>query len=208
MNLKIASALYGYFETMYIMNQRLIQLCGYNIMACDELPTKVLLDIIQDLPRVIPYEWSHREQKLVLSTKNGLLEFQDDLPYLRNSYEDILSKHYDFLDIVRKIRNKYEHRMHDIDWLGTVGSPFSFFDVQFNVNGDYFNVHGLELIALVKDLNILFSTLSTDVQKCANATNLASYPYNQKLSRFDYVDFNEIYGSPLLPKIGNILYPF
>lgn len=206
MDLKIANALYGYFETMYIVNKRLIKLCGYNIMVCSELPTKELLDIIQDLPRLIPYEYYNG--KLVLSTRNGLLEFQNDIPCLKSKYEDILSNHYDFLDVVRKIRNKYEHRMHDIEWLGSVGSPFSFFDVQFDVNGEIYNIQGTKLICLVKELNILFSTLSSGIQEYASANNLSSYPFNQKLCRFDYLDFNEIYDSKLLDKIGNIMYEF
>lgn len=61
---------------------------------------------------------------------------------------------------------------------------------------------------LMKDLNKLYSKLSSDVQECVNETKYASYPYNQKLTRFDYTDFNEIYESPLLSKIGNIMYPF
>lgn len=145
MNLKIANALYGYFETMYIMNQRLIQLCGYNIMACNELPTKLLLDIVQDVPRVIPYMYERKDEKLVLAKRNGLLEFQDEIPYLRSDYAKILEDHYSFIDTVRKIRNKYEHRMHDVDWLGTVGGPFNYFDVQFEVNEEVLNVNGKKL---------------------------------------------------------------
>lgn len=206
MNLKIANALCGYFETIYIMNQHLIQLCGYNIMACQELSTKSLLDIIQDVPRVIPYKSTNN--KLILTERNGLLEFQDEIPYLREDYENILDRHYDFIETVRKIRNKYEHKMHDVDWLGTVGGPSNYFDVQFEVDEEVLNVTGIELISLMKDLNKLFSKLSPDVQKCVNGTNHASYPYNQKLFRFDYLDFNEIYESSLLSKIGNIMYPF
>ena len=31
MNIEIANAMYGYFETLYIMNQNLIKLCGAEI---------------------------------------------------------------------------------------------------------------------------------------------------------------------------------
>lgn len=54
----------------------------------------------------------------------------------------------------------------------------------------------------------MINTLSSSIQEYASANNLSSYPFNQKLCRFDYLDFNEIYDSKLLDKIGNIMYEF
>lgn len=46
MNTKIANSLSGYIETLYIMNQKLIKLCGIDIIDKYEHSYKLLLDII------------------------------------------------------------------------------------------------------------------------------------------------------------------
>ena len=68
--------------------------------------------MIQDVPRIIPYSLNRKTKKLEFKACDGLLEYQDSILYLKDDYEQILSENYDFLDNIRKIRNKYEHKMH------------------------------------------------------------------------------------------------
>ena len=103
MTIEIANALFGYLETLYNLNQKLVKLCGIDGIDDFECGEKDILDIIQDIPRIIPYSLNKKTQKLEFKDRDGLLEYQDSILYLKDDYERILSENYDFLD---KIRNK------------------------------------------------------------------------------------------------------
>ena len=54
MTVEIANALFGYLETLYNLNQKLVKLCGIDVIDDFESGEKEILDIIQDVPRIIP----------------------------------------------------------------------------------------------------------------------------------------------------------
>ena len=76
MNIEIANAMSGYFETLYEMNKNLIRLCGAEIFyyRFSELK-KVTLDIIQDVPRLIPYSYDNKKQDLISAVENVFFKF-------------------------------------------------------------------------------------------------------------------------------------
>lgn len=112
MTVEIANALFGYLETLYNLNQKLVKLCGIDVIDDFESGEKEILDIIQDVPRIIPYSFNKKTQTLILKDRDGLLEYKDNISYLKEDYEKILFDNYEFLDKIRKIRNKYEHNAH------------------------------------------------------------------------------------------------
>ena len=54
MTKEIANALFGYLETLYNLNQKLVKLCGIDVINDFESGEKDILDMIQDVPRIIP----------------------------------------------------------------------------------------------------------------------------------------------------------
>ena len=104
MTKEIANALFVYLETLYNLNQKLVKLCGIDVIDDFESGEKDILDMIQDVPRIIPYSFNKITQKLEFKERDGLLEYQDSILYLKDNYEQILSENYDFLDKIRKIR--------------------------------------------------------------------------------------------------------
>ncbi len=209
MNLEIANALFGYFETLYIINKNLIRLCGAEVFY-DRFSEfkKLTLDIIQDIPRIIPYSYSNKKSDLVLDKRNGLLEYYTEMPYLLDSYKNMLNIHKEVLNKIRKIRNKYEHKMHDVKYKSSGTGTMSLFDIEFNVNNELIKLYAGELIKLVKDINILFSKIVQEVSCYAYENEKQGYTYYERLCRFDFKDFNKIYESDILRKIGKIMNPF
>lgn len=131
MNVKIANALFGYFETLYYINQKLIKLCGVDVTNCFETSEYEILDIIQNIPRIIPYCWNYEKKQLEYKKSNGLLEFSDNISYLKSEYDEILSNNYNFLNDIRLIRNKYQHKMHDINHKSSGSGSMNLFDFSF-----------------------------------------------------------------------------
>lgn len=205
MNGKIATNLFGYFETLYYMNQKLLKLCGVNVFYDIEDGSKELIDILTDIPRILPYSFNKETNKLVINDRNGLLEYEDNIIYLKEGYNDILDKHYDFLDDIRKIRNKFEHKMHDILKSSYGSGSMIIFNYNFKIGDRIIHIDSDRLIDLMKDLNSLYSRLVKDIIIFAYEKGLTENNYYLRIARFDFKDFNDIYNSELLRKISRIL---
>ena len=84
MNIKIANSISGYIETLNEINIKLIKICGTNIgyQTISEYK-KDILDIIQNIPRLIPYTYSLKNDILELQENDGLLEYSNEIKYLR-----------------------------------------------------------------------------------------------------------------------------
>ena len=205
---EIANALFGYLETLYNLNQKLVKLCGIDVIDDFESGEKEILDIIQDVPRIIPYSFNKKTQTLILKDRDGLLEYKDNISYLKEDYEKILSDNYEFLDKIRKIRNKYEHKMHGVKHKSSGSGSFSLFDYTFMVGDESMKITAGSFIKLVKSLNNLFSKIVLDISKYAYENKKEDYLYYRRITRFDFKDFNKIYDNDILRIVGKIMKKF
>ena len=201
MNANIANSLFGYIQTLYLLNKKLIKLCGVNVCDHSESYENEILDIIQDIPRLIPYSYDKKNKILVNKDKDGLLEYKDEIKYIKNDYETLLKKNYNFLDRIRLIRNKYEHKMHDILIISSGSGSTTLFDFEFQIDGKTIEVYAGEFISLVKQLNLLFSKIIDDIVGYAYDNNKSDYLYYRRIEKINFTDFNLIYESDLLRKI-------
>lgn len=64
MNVEITNALSGYFETLYCLNQKLIRLCGINAVDDFENGEIYILEIIQNIPRLVALLVQQENQKI------------------------------------------------------------------------------------------------------------------------------------------------
>lgn len=208
MTVEIANALFGYFETLYNLNQKLVKLCGIDVIDDFESGEKEILDIIQDVPRIIPYSFNKKTQTLILKDRDGLLEYKDNISYLKEDYEKILSDNYEFLDKIRKIRNKYEHKMHGVKHKSSGSGSFSLFDYTFMVGDESMEITAGSFIKLIKSVNNLFSKIVLDISKYAYENKKEDYLYYRRITRFDFKDFNKIYDNDILRIVRKIMKKF
>lgn len=206
---EIVNAPCGYLKTLYDLNHKLIKLCGVDPLY--PFDDKTILDIIQDITRIIPYICCGKD-KLKLKDGDGLLEYQNDLPYLKKYYEKILLENYDFLNNIRKIRNKYAHKLHAVQLIGSLSSPGCIFSYTFKIEDE--NKNGITLVdgqffKLIKALNNLFSKIVCDICTFAYGENkIKNSLYYIRITRFNFADFNKIYDDKLLKIIGQIMKDF
>ena len=208
MTIEIANALFGYLETLYNLNQKLVKLCGIDVIDDFEGGEKDILDIIQDVPRIIPYSFNKKTKKLEFKDRDGLLEYQDSILYLKDDYDRILSENYDFLDKIRKIRNKYEHKMHGVKHKSSGSGSLSLFDYTFMVENESIELTAGAFIKLVKSVNCLFSKIVCDISKFVYENHKEDYLYYRRITRFDFTDFNKIYDNDILRIVGKIMKKF
>ena len=213
--IKIANSFSGYFEVLYRMNRNLLKLCGKNYQYPDFSDENILLDLITDIPRIVPYKYNkdcknNKDcKKIELYNKNGLLEFEENLDYLKTDYQDLFDNNYDFLDRIRKIRNKCEHRMHSVSQKSVVFSPNCTYNYIFQINSNNGNevisINTQELITFIKGLNELFTKLQKEVITFAEENNLTEYNYFKKITKFEFKEINQIYDSCILHIVGSIM---
>ena len=205
MTVETANALGRYFETLYTLNQNLIVLCGADI--CDSIEFDRRVDeVVTAIPRLVPY----RKDKSVyiIEKADGLMKFSQDLPFLGGDYEKILQEHVDFLEKVKKIRNKLEHEMHGAFIVASSSGNTSMFSATYRIGEADVCIRASEIMDFVKDMNTLFSKLQGLVKQFTYDSQYSSHPYFKRLLRCDFADFNRILESDLLYYFGKTLQAF
>lgn len=208
MTVQVANALYRYFEALYELNQTIIRLCGIDVMDNNEEYEKSLEKVIQLIPRLVPYTYDKTNSVYKITDSDGLLEFSDQILFLKENYQGILQKHYVFLRDVKTIRNKLEHRMHGAKFVASGSGSSCLFEIIYEINGERFIITAAKVIACVKEINVLFSEIQNLVAHYAYEHDKTEYAYYRRLERFSFQDFNKIYESDLLRLIGKTLLPF
>ena len=206
MNSEIANSIAGYIEILNQVNRNLIKACGYDAyIDINGMLRNRVLDIVQEIPRLTPYKFDDQKQHQVIHKGYGLMEYQKEIPYLKSEYENILKANYDFLDKIRKIRNKYEHQMHKNRPSSSGSGTLILFDIEFDVNNELIKVSAGGFVKLIKGLNILFARLVDDIKTYAFQNDKSDYYFYREITKTNFLDFNDIYKSELLRKIGTIM---
>ena len=160
MTVETANALGGYFQALYDLNHDLITLCGMDIIDNSGQYEKYIKNVIQAVPRLVPYDYDVKNQNYRINRRDGLLEFSDQLPFLLEDYEMILQRHGEFLSKVKIIRNKFEHKMHGARLVagGSVSGSVAF-DMTYEVGDQKIELTASEIIRFTKDINCTFSRI-------------------------------------------------
>ena len=181
-------------------NQQLIKIFGIDSMNAFNTGSIEILNIIQDVPRLIPYTYNKKTEKYELSPKDGLLVYKSlkELPF---EYQKIFDKNKKCLIKIKKIRNKWEHILHNVNLQSCYTGNNSWFRYTFKVKGAKYTIESDELIALFKDLNILYDQLIKKMLEYSYKKKI-EHPFYNHLHKVKLLDFNKLYDSGLLYEIG------
>lgn len=200
MNIEVINSIYQYIEVLFENNQRLIKLFGITALRAITNESKDILNLFQDIPRLIPYSYCEKEDKLYLDDKDGLLQYKKEIPNLKKNYEKIIEQNEKSLKKIKRIRNKYEHTLHNVRMQSCLKSNNTWFEYSFVIKSKEYHVDSKELTKLFHDLNILYDDLIKSILEYVYKNNLNNM-YGQ-LKRIDLVGFNKIYNSDLLCEVG------
>lgn len=209
MTIKVTNALYRYFRGLYELNQNIIILCGVDVIdnSINQYEEQIE-NVIHLVPKLVPYKYDKKNHIYRLENGDGLLEFENEIPFIRECYEDILKNHGAFLSNIKAIRNQLEHKMHGATVMASSSGSVCLFEIIYNVNGRKIEITAGGLIAFVKQLNIMFSKIQGLVIEFFCKENKADHPYYRRLTKFSFRDFSKIYDSDLLRIFGKTLLPF
>jgi len=203
------------------LNVDIISLCGLKEYDQFGFYSGKIFDVIQNIPRIIPYKYCKSKKIYYIAKGDGLIEFEYALPFIKTDYETIFKKHYSFIVKVQKIRNKYEHKIHGAKHIATDYGNYILFGFIFEMlkeetketkdNNEKaenpIEICAGEMLSFIKDINALFSKIQNEVKQYVFKNNNSALYYDRIL-RVDFMEFNEIYESKLLTSIGKIMQPF
>lgn len=208
MTVKAANALYRYFEALYELNQNIIILCGVDVLDNRGQYEKQVETVIHLVPKLVPYVYDKKKHIYRIECRDGLLEFSDEIPFLQADYQYILRNHAEFLGHIKAIRNKLEHCMHGVRVIASGSGSGCLFEITYEVAKKTHQITANELIAFVKELNIVFSKIQKLIDRFAYEEQESSHPDYRRLVKYTFQDFNQIYESDLLRIFGKSLLPF
>jgi len=206
MNPEIAYALLEYIDSLDDTNKNLIKACGIEAHGhATHSLRKLIFNVVQEIPRLIPYIFDQHHHVQLITKRDGLMEYRKQIHYLEADYERILTDNYDFLDKVRRIRNTYEHQMHKNKLSSSGNGTLHLFEIKFKIDDNVVSVCADDFITLMKQLNILFARLVNDIRLYAHNNNQNHHYFYRIATKIDFLDFNTMYESKLLAKIGKIM---
>lgn len=209
MTVEVVNALYRYFKGLYELNQNIIILCGVDVIDNSSSQYgEQIENVIHLVPKLVPYKYDKKNHIYRLENGDGLLEFENEIPFIKTGYEDILKNHEAFLSNIKAIRNKLEHKMHGATVVASSSGSSYLFEIIYMVNGKRIKITAGELIAFVKELNTIFSEIQRLVLEFSFKENKTNHPYYRRLTKFSFQDFSKIYDSDLLRIFGKTLLPF
>ena len=208
MNIVIANACTGYFEILKDINERALKLSGADVYFDAGMYERETLDLIQLMPRIIPYKPKkiNNEISMMLDENSGLIEFEEELCYLRDGYTDIIENHQVLLDSIRILRNKYQHKIHAIKFDLAHSSEGEPMEITYSIGNKKCLVKMEELLVVIKKLNVLFDKIVQETIECEEIKRVyGQYPYYKRLLRYDFLDYNAILNSSISFIIGKKL---
>ena len=159
MTSEICNALFRYFEALYDLNRDLIMLCGADVLDNSGQYDKCVERVVKTIPELIPYGGNKATDEYVIIEGDGLLEFSNEIPFLRKEYENILGNNYLALSNIKKVRNKLEHKMHAVKFYRASSGSLEMFTISYKVNDVEITLAAIDMIKLVKQINDLFSKI-------------------------------------------------
>lgn len=166
---------------------------------------KPLQEVIQDIPKMIPYVCDKTTEQYVITQNDGLMEYSDELCFLRHDYEGILLCNYGFLKNIKKIRNKLEHKMHGVHIAGCFQGSICGFIVTYQKDDEKITLAQSQFVDFMIELNNIFTKIKNEFDKYAKENNLVDHPYCCKMKQYNFQDFNKIYKSELLSTVGRAM---
>ena len=209
MTKEVANALRGYFEELYYLNRNLLTLCGLDIEDNAGQYERIAQELIQEVPRLVPYTYNKKTKGYEIIDGDGLIEFSEQIPFIKQDYNNLLQNHLDYLTKIKIIRNKLEHKMHAVRLIGGGSSGGSVaFDFTYSINDESIDIASYEIIRFIKDLNNIFVKIQDLLKQYATEHGKGYYAYYRRMTRYKFSDFNKIYDSNVLFEVGKALYPF
>jgi hypothetical protein len=205
-SMKISSAIRDYIRTLHFVNADFIKVAAFDAIRNND-EDYLISKLSSNLMRLLPIKSNKKRKIIELDYSAGLLEFNDEYPFLDSGFKDIINNNYDLVNNLRIIRNKYQHKLHGIVHKSTGSGSSSLLTITIIVDGKEHEISCDQILNVIEELNNIYGKLlSLVIEKYY----IEPFPnlYFENLKRFDFIEYNKVLRSNNLKSIGKIFHDF
>ena len=192
-NIDFLNNLCQYFRMLNKINLLLIKSMNENIKLEPYENEDIFYELVSELMRLLTYKFC--DNKIVLQN-DGIIQMKEKLNFIENDYNEILMKanYFDIFKNVWRIRNKFIHEPHNINFVMSVGGSSSC-SMSLYYKHELLSIGTLELTGIIYKLNIIFDKIKKlfleIIDKCDD--KYKNYPYYKKIMSYDFKKYNKNY---------------
>ena len=189
---ELLEGVYPYFIILDNVNRKLIGLIDTNKEKLPHQNEELFYQIVSDLIRVYPYS----QKKVDIKLNNGILLLREHIPFLIDEYRKLLDNEQcvKALNIILKVRNKYEHEPHNMQMAFCVGSNTSC-SMMVYYKDQILPMSTIWLTNIIYELNEIFVKIKELYMQTINKCDekYKQYPCCTTIYNINFLRYNQQY---------------
>lgn len=186
-----------YCDKLVEVNKDFLKLLAVDCIDQNHTMEIIFISICYNLSILIPL--SNRYGEFSLLENEGVLDLKDEIDFISNDYNELFKKNIKLLRIIKKVRDKMEHRPHNLHALSTSSGNHAHATIEF-IYGEkdeeefmHFNLDTNDLKKIIIELNIIYDNIINKL-KLFRSTKTECL-YLRRYTKLNFLIFNDIYNS-------------
>lgn len=197
---KFLNSIFVYYKILDNINKHLNKIINNNFNGDSYEIEECFYLITSELMRLFPIEYNRKTKMNEVSIKDGILLLKDEIPFVVDKFNKIYSTEIYkkiFKDII-KIRNKFIHEPHNINYVFSVGSNTSC-SMGLYYKNELLNISTISLGSIIQYINKIFSQIDNIVLKYLEGdSELKTYPCYEKF--MEMIEYRKNHYYTILPE--------
>lgn len=191
--IEFLNSLCPYFRMLNKINLLLLKSMNENIKLEPYQNEDIFYELVSELMRLLPYKFDNEQ---IVLQNDGIVQLKGRLDFIEDDYNKILKKenYFNIFKNVWRIRNKFIHEPHNINFISSVGSNTSY-SMSLYYKNELLSIGTIELTGIVYKLNVIFEKIKLifveTVEKCGE--NYKEYPYYKTMLSYNFKEYNKNY---------------
>lgn len=192
-DIEFLNGLCPYFRMLDKINLLLLKSMNENTKLEPYQNEDIFYELVSELMRLLPYKFDNGQ---IVLQNDGIVQLKERLDFIEKEYNEILMKsnYFDIFKNVWRIRNKFIHEPHNINFVMSVGGSSSC-SMNLYYKHELLSIGTVELTGIVYKLNIIFEKVKQlfleIIEKCDN--KYKEYPYYKTIMSYDFKGYNKNY---------------
>ena len=187
------NGIYPYLRMLVRINENFLKLSN---RLTEKNTEDIFFDMSTDLLRLLPYKIKDEKVCILILLNDGIIKLKKYFDFLKEDYKKILEKHSNILIDIIKIRNKYIHEPHNINWTGYLYSENNCY-MEFLYENEIYQMNTEDLKKIIFQLNSIFIEIQekfrTEINNLSN--DMQDHPYIESIISINLIDYkNKISG--------------
>lgn len=186
---KFLDNIFVYYKILDDINKYLNKIINNNFNGNPHEVEEWFYLITSELMRLFPIEYNRKTKMNEISINDGILLLKDEIPFIVDKFNKIYSTeiYKNIFNDIMRIRNKFIHEPHNINYVFSVGSNTSC-SMGLYYKNELLNISTISLGSIIQYINKTFTEIDKIILKYLDEDDkLKSYPcYNKFIEMIEY----------------------